>query len=234
MAVVAGRIESCVSGVNLGSCRLLGARLSGNTYDLNAVDHCIGYAALLGSGTQNTGYAKAVIDDWRTNCIYDIADAAGTPQTGQVKAWMPGGTVLTEAAPATPPVTLPYAYRMTGESATREVFLDFPILAKANQQLDITIYEKCNEDPDNWDVGPTFELRDPGYSYAAAGGLLDSATAKADGGDDTNWHTITLSYTPATDRQLVLRSRAKDATAYYHWMFSGPSYGGRANYRIGI
>ena len=222
---VSETIQGCGSGINLGSAILTGARLIGNTTaDLNAIDYCEGYGAALLSGTQNTGYAKTVPDAWRTNCIYDIADAAGAPQTGQIKAWMPGGTVLTEAAPGSPPVTLPYAYKMLGESASRDVFVAIPIWAKANQQLDVTIYEKCNEDPDNWDVGPTFELINPGYLYGDAAAVLDSATAKVDGGDDTNWHTIVLSCTPATDRPLILLSRARDATAYYHWMFSpGPS-----------
>ena len=222
---VSGTITGCGNGIYSGTHFINGATLSSNTADLRGVQYLVGYRASLNSAAQQYGteYRLTVNEDWRTNVIYDIGG-----QPGRVKAWMPGGVIVTEAAPGSPPVSLPYAYKHTGEVSTRDVFLDFPITCEANQQLTIKIYEKCGSAPSTFTVGPRFLLVDPGYLYGNPASILVEKTAQSDGGDDTDWHTITMQYTPNETRTLILRARMRDASRSFWWMFSieGGSSGG--------
>ena len=130
---------------------------------------------------------------------------------------MPGGYVLTEAAPGGAPVVLPYAYKHIPESATRCVWLDIPFTCKADEELEINVYVKATSAPSGMAEGPRVQLIDPDYAFNHASSLLvDTPIA-----DNTNWQTINVSYTPTTSRELRLRVRGADATdtEYFHWMF---------------
>lgn len=214
-----GVVECCQYGLSTGQDIIRGGTIRHNLYALYVPVITIGYGVDLLDNFDEVLYGDRAAEDSASCVLYDYSG-----NIGHVRSICKGGLVTTEAAPGSPPVALPYAYKMLGNSATYGLLLEFPLFAKANQQLDVTIYCKCNEDPDNWDTVPTFELLDPSYEYGNALGVLATKNAKADGGDDTDWHAFTLSYTPTADRQIILRSRARDATAFYHWMFSaGPS-----------
>jgi hypothetical protein len=220
---ISGVVSGCGTGVSGGTYILNGSVLRNNTADLNAVDHLIGYSAALLSIYQYaaTTYLKTVgVPNCRTNCIYDIADSSGVSLIGQVKAWGPFGTIVTEVAPATPPVTLAYAYKMIPATVSHPTFLDFPLLAKKDVELSVSCYVKQNAT--GMTVRPTVQLLDPTVSWNVS--TPDSTLATQTATDDTNWQTLTLSYTSTVaDRTVILRCFGVDVSKYWHWMFATTS-----------
>jgi len=181
------------------------------------VRYLIGYSSALKSTTQNYEYLQSSASDWQTNVIYDIADASGTPLIGQVKAWGPFGTIITEDAPETPPVTLPYAYKHVPETVDHPVFLDFPMFVSKNTRIYITIY--CKLHATGMTSRPKFQILDPKVSWDVSSPA--STLAEVQAADTTDWQTLSIYYAETVeDRQIVLRCEGKDATNYWHWMYS--------------
>jgi hypothetical protein len=141
-------------------------------------------------------------------------DYGGTP--GYVRAFMPCGqiTTRTDAPSITSGIT--YSYQHTGElpgtgGLQRAVFADLPIYGKANVPLEITVYEKCAINPSLFVEGPQFAICDPGKVIRDPSGILnvEGLVSAQSLGNDTNWHTTRLTFTPTSDRALILRSYAK-------------------------
>lgn len=217
---VLGTITGSTYGVLYSSATLLGATLLQNDADVVWPENTYGYRASLNSPVQCVAYDHNVpsYGSLHALCLYDVAGALG-----QVKAWMPGGTVVSEAAPGTPPVTLTYAHKMTGQSDAMAVFLEFALNVIAGEICTVTIWEKCDANPSTFAVGPKWQICDPSYAFGDASGVLAEVAAQ-DAGDDTNWHTLNLSYTPMDNRQLILRCLASGASKLCHWMYkSGPT-----------
>lgn len=213
---VNGPITACGVGVGSGSQNtvlLSGAVLSNNsTGDLNiAAGSVEGWGATLSSLVPNYSYRSFTMGEPGCHCLYDYAGVKGN-----IRAWMPGGTVVTVsdlgAAPlSSAPGGITRAYRHDGlppwqRSVQRDVFLDIPLYAKAGVPLNIVVYEKCETAPSTFISPPTWHIVDADAVYGS--GYLATASA-VDAGDDTNWHTLRLSYTPTRDGLVLLRSRAK-------------------------
>jgi hypothetical protein len=185
-----------------------------NAQDVSNAGNNVGYRCSLNSVTSFSWPSYSYLEKNFNHCFYDYGG-----EYGKIRSWTSGGYCVTEAAPATPPVTLPYAYALTTNSATYYGWMEIPILVEAGKMLRIKIYEKCSTNPSTYVVGPKFQLIKQGYLFDDANAVLVEKTAQYDGGDDTNWHTINLDYRSQYNQQLLLRVLAKKSANYFHWMY---------------
>ena len=238
---LSGTVSGCTSGIAYGSGHTLSGTVSGctygiyqasailnrgsaiggagglaNTQDVYMLGCILGEGAGLYSATQVANYKDASANGgWQQTVLYDVADSGATPQPGQVKAWMPGGTVASEAAPASPPVTLAFAHKHLCEVAAYPVFIDIPLWTENGVPVLIDIYIKSFQSPSGMTEGPRVQLIAPNYSFDhASSKLVDTAIA-----DNTNLQTIAVNYTPTETGPLILRVRGRNASGYWHWMF---------------
>ena len=234
-----GSISGCTLGVNVGGVFLERAVFSGNTTDLVGVTDIVGYGVTFSSGgTMQGTYTQAsapVNEDGRANVIYDVADSTPTINPGQHRAWMAGGyvaPVLKGSYTAGSPVDFAYVYRHTGETTvstanpSQAVWLDIPISAKANTDVNIKVYVVAPVGATMLEE-PTVQLIDPDYPFNhAPSWLVNKVITTADG----TWDTITVTYSGhTTDRELKLRVRGAAVTGasnYFEWMYVLPSGAG--------
>jgi len=212
--IISGTIKHNINGIYRCSGTILrGAEIGANTTDVSYPLGLIGWGVGLQSATQVSNYANGQ-PYW--NCtLYDLADAANTPQPGYLRSWCYGGMTVTDTAtiPASPPITLTYAHKMTFESATYPDFIDIPLFCKGGRKLNIDVFIKANQS--GMTEVPRCQIIDPSYPFDhASSKLVDTAMA-----DNTNWQTVNVSYVATYDRPLVLRVRGKNASGYLHWMF---------------
>ena len=211
-----------------GSGVLANATLSGNnTADVVGVlGSWVGRASSLRSSTQVASYKTGVQsgDGWQQFVLYDICDSNQTIQPGQLKAWMPGGTVasITAAIPANFPGPQSYVHRMLPESQTINgvaayfpCFVDIPIAASAGVPLNITVW--IQKDAHAMQETPKAQLIDPNKPWGDASEALAAATM-AD--TENDWQTLTLAYTPDHDESLALRVRCKNGSGAAYWNYS--------------
>jgi hypothetical protein len=188
-----------------------------NSSDIGGPGHNTGYRVSLLSATPMSWSTESTQSDPMAmyHAFYDV-----NGEKGQMRIWTAGGNTLTEAAPATPPVTLPYAYKHSCISTYGNYhYSDIPILVEGGKLLRIKIYEKCNVNPSTFTIGPKFQLVRKSGSFDSSANILVEKTAQADGGNDTNWHTIILDYRSPYDEQIILRVLGKATSAYFHWMY---------------
>ena len=124
-----------------------------------------------------------------------------------------GEYVASGAASASPPVTLAYSHKHTFQSAALPVCQDIPFFAASGVALSFPVYVKQAQ------TGQTQTTRvqiiDPDQPWdSAASKLFDQAVS-----DSTAWQTITATYTPSADKQLILRVRGCNASGTMEWMY---------------
>ncbi len=205
-------------GIFAGVNKLYNCILVSNNTDFGGPADIIGHNCSSLSAIQ---FSTASISDLTyTDLVhFFLYNYAG--ENGKITGWTRGGSILTEAAPSTPPITIPYAYKMIGSGSTNRVYLDIPITVEAGRLLRIQICERCSQVPSAFGLGPRFQLTVPGdYDFENSTQALVTKTAQIHGGDNTNWNIITLEYRPVYDQQIVLRSFCITNSYYYHWMYT--------------
>jgi len=147
--------------------------------------------------------------------LYDVADANNTPQPGYLKAWTPGGTTVSYAYSAgthgTPPVSLPIIHESTYETALANNFVEWEINGSSGLAITATLYAKSSAT--GMTVRPTIAICSPRYPRWNATGVLASGTAA----DNTNWQTVTATYTPTADGPLVVRVYGANVSGTTYW-----------------
>jgi hypothetical protein len=207
-----GEISACVSQF-YGSSVVAKLGTTGVcTYGFNASGKCRGYGISPDSPTQVIGYAYPYSGDV---ILYDVADSNGTPQPGYLKAWTPGGTTASVAYSAgthgTPPVSLAIIHESTYESALANNFVEWEINGSSGLAITATLYVKSSAT--GMTTRPTIAICSPRYPRWNASGILASGTAA----DNTDWQTVTASYTPTADGPLVVRVYGCNASGTTYW-----------------
>jgi hypothetical protein len=104
------------------------------------------------------------------------------------------------------------------------------VWAYANKPLTVTVYHQVTTTL-AWITAPKIEICDPSKGWKAAGEALASSSSFSVA--DTDWHTDSVSYTPAYDRLLTIRIRGCGGDAggtgtgkMYWWQAISPGGGG--------
>jgi hypothetical protein len=199
-------------------CVVGGSAADANTQDVSpSSGKVLGYGAGLRSSIQVANYLQTASFPDTMVCLYDVADAAGNPQPGRMKWWNCGGYGASEdwaqGTHGDPPVPLSYVHKHTFEASGYGNLIDVPIWGEKDVPLTVKVYIRKQQN--GMTAIPTAKLIDPNRPLGHASEALATATMA----DDTNWQTLTLSYTPAHDRQLVLRVAAKNGSGTMYWNF---------------
>lgn len=221
-----------------GSVELYGARIGGSGAEANTQDQSgsqnvsiKAWGAEFNTATPVTSYLQRLGSpigygsEFKSICLYDVGDGSGNAQPGRIKAWFSGGTldyVLTASAPASPPIDPTFFHRANYADSLYYIFTDIPIYGQRNVPITLTIW-CANSASGSFSQLPKFELRDPTYGvFDTSTGVLASVTMA----DNTSWQTLTLSYTPTTDRQLVFRFYGSRASGITYWNYKATFGGG--------
>ena len=200
--------------------RILGGTFANNTSGdilLSYSNVIYGYEATLKSATQISNYkhSQQGLNSWGLGeshdmgvFIYDLCDSNGVIQPGYIGVWVSGGYTKTTAwvvgTHGTPPITLAAVHVSTFEDSDRDTWAEFPIMGKANQQIKVTVYHKVTT-TSNWTTAPLIEICNPNIGWKLEGEVLASSSSFSVA--DTDWHTDSVSYTPAYDRPITVRIR---------------------------
>ena len=222
---VSGSITNCSIGIFSGSTVLQqGAVIGGSGASANTEDVRFGHGVLRGYGaglrstTQVADYLQQAAYPVGSAILYDVADASGNPQPGRMKWWTCYGYGASEdfdlEVHETPPVPLEYVHKQTMMSSSEPARVDVPIWGEKDVPLIVRVYIRkaygCLTEP----YGAA--LIDPSYAFGDPAAEL----VKVLGWEDTDWQTLTLSYTPTHDRQLILRVFGEDDdNGWLYWNF---------------
>jgi hypothetical protein len=205
-------ISGCSNGIYYGGINARGCTLEDNTTDIDYPANSVLYASSLDSATQvsnylGLGYASYV---WS----YDHGGSVG-----RIRSWTGGGTIVSQewadvesGVKADCPITPDYLHLATFELATHFNFFEWPLVSDGRTTISITIYARKQQTGET-DV-PRFAICDMTKNFPDAAAALDAE----DMADNTDWQTITLSYTPTDTDQLCLRFTAKsdsNETCYF-------------------
>jgi hypothetical protein len=244
-AALAGKVIACGTGLSGGlvllhqGCQIGGAGNDANTQDVTLAvgtwtgAYIEGYGAMLGSTSQVINYLATTASEWNAGIsvvMFDVATSGLSPQPGQLAWWSPGGYGKSEAysqgTHGTPPVTLAYVHKSNFETVNARNYIDIPINAPKGQLLTVTVWAK--KSANGMTSTPAFKLIDKNREWGHASESLDSETMA----DDTNWQTLTLSYTPTEDKQIALRAEGKNASGNMYWDYD-VAIGGGGGYTYG-
>jgi len=221
---VSGVVSGCSNGLNGGVVYLHGAVFSNNTRDLlPAGGYYLGWAVQLNSSTQVASYKHASIavpsNRYTSVCVVDLGGTSGA-----LGFWTLGGYCKSAAYSApmhgTPPVTPPaLIHEMLFEDNDRWNWVELPIRALAGKPVTVTFYGKLTG-VSLWTARPTIGIYDPNEPWQDAAEALNVSAQMA---SNTNWQTLTATYTPVYDRELRLRvqgiggNAGGTGTEYLYW-----------------
>jgi hypothetical protein len=228
---ISGVVSGCSYGVYYGTAVLVAASLSGNTRDVYNVI-VSGFGATLGSATQNGAYKYTTVPmaEVRFTCgIFDLAGVAGA-----LGFWTQGGycksATYSAGTHGTPSITAPNSlvHEMTFEDNNRLGYVEIPVYAKAGVPLVVTMHGKLTG-TSAWTTRPSIGIYDPAKPWQDGAEVLNASAAMA---SNTDWQTLTATYTPTYDRTLNIRMQGNGGTAggtgteKLYWIFTYTNGGG--------
>lgn len=162
----------------------------GNAYDVR-ISPIELLGAFLNSPIQAYTYGYQYFRERDQTVVRDIGGVAGA-----IKAWMPGGRVVTDTVIY--PVGYTYSYNFIFETAGYATFLDFPFNACVGVNT-FSVWMK--KDTNAMGVTPRIQIIDPKSDTFDGGvALFESVMA-----DNTDWQEIQVYYTSIVERKLWLR-----------------------------
>ena len=216
---------ACSNTYGLNGCTnaTLHGTQSGNTVAdvyLGYGGNVYGYGASLSSTTQVVNYALGANGTRQQGAwLFDIGGVAGA-----LKAWMGGGRIVSDTVTLPPGTTITTTWQYIFESAVNSpVWVDLPLLLKAGTNT-VKVYVK--KDTNGMTATPKAQL--------LAATDINGATPLSEVVmvDDTNWQTLTLTYTSATAQQAIVRVEGKNATGSLWTAIAVQGGGGISRSRI--
>jgi len=210
---VSGTVSGCSNGVYNGTGWLIGASFAHNMIDLYPNGgYWQGWGVTL-AGTTQVSYYKhsqnASTED--RNAAVAILGLGGVD--GSVGFWTLGGfcksATYVVGTHGTPPATLTLVHEMTAEDSDRVTWVEYAIWAKLGQAVTVTFYGKLTGTA-AWTARPTVGIYDPTKLWQAPAEALNVSAQMA---SNTDWQTLTATYTPTYDRELRVRVQAVGGNA---------------------
>ena len=214
-----GSITGNTNGISASYVTLTGTPTINNTNDLRTLAearaHGESFGATFAGTTQHLDYSSTTFPDtvgWAKFVAWDIGGVAEA-----LKAWMYAGNVSSTASkPGGWAAAVSYAQYWLGtyEKSTVPLHIDQRIQCRANVPVTVTMH--CLKAQNSMTQTPRVQIIDPTAGVFTAPSIL-AETVMA---DDTNFQTLTVTYTPTRDRELVVRVRGQNATGTLYWRTS--------------
>lgn len=211
--IVTGTIEQCTRGIANGVNGVYltpTAVLKKNSNDIG-ISNPLAYPQVRGVGASLLSAAQI-----ESTYLWSISGTPPQPVviwdyagvTGALRAWCLNGTI-TDAVDQVP-TGYSLAYKFTFQQAAGPVFIDVPITLSQNT---VSVSVAVKKSANGMTETPKAQIVD-----VATNAVLATATMA----DDTNWQTLTISYTPTTNAQLAFRVRGTNASGnlWANWTFS--------------
>jgi len=212
-----GTIASTVgTGINMGSS--------------NTAVKAFGIGASISAVTPVSNYKFSSQAAVESRLATHILDYGGTKD--YLLVYTQGGKTATVAYSSgthgSPPVSSSYIHESTFEDNNRNNWVEYQLLGVANQQITVTFYGKLTG-TSTWTTRPSIGLYDPSKAFMSVAEQVSVSSAMA---SNTNWQTITLTYTPSVNMALTLRMQGIGGTSsgsgteklyWFHTVSSGSS-----------
>ncbi len=205
--VIGGEVRGCFNGVyGGGGLRLVGATLTGNTYDLRRVTSAEIGNSMLGSTNENYQYKTTAVPASSYVSSVDHDHVAGA-----FKAWTRGGVIVSDVN--TVPGGYGTAFRHMCESAAMSCFRQTEMTVEPGQTLQVVGQIRITDDHSAW--APRLEIIDPGADPLAdaKNSPLASDTISQLDGSFTDWQDVTVGFTNTgrIGKKVVVRCSAQRA-----------------------
>jgi hypothetical protein len=124
-----------------------------------------------------------------------------------------GGKTLTVAyvlgTHGTPPVSSSYIHESTFEDNNRNTWVEWNLWGISGTPITATFYGKLTG-TSAWTTRPKIGFYDPSKQFMVAGEILSESSVMT---NDTNWQTITLTYTPSANMPITFRMQGVGGTS---------------------
>jgi len=224
---VSGTVSGCTYGVNSGTGHTVSGTVSGcssgvrqsavvftattalmmNTYDIYNTSGTVEGAGALNSLIQVTQYKNAESMTGEQRIGVFLHDLGGNAE--YLGYWTLGGYTKTAAYNAgvhgVPPVASPFIHETTFEDNTRVNYADYDVWGIAGQPVRVTFYGKLTALA-AWTTRPTIGIYDANGNWQSVAERLDVSAEMA---TNTDWQTLTVTYTPTYDRALRVRMQGQ-------------------------
>jgi hypothetical protein len=175
------------------------------------VGNIVGWNSLLGGGTQVSSYKHSSSSYSESRRAVSIQDLGGS--AGYIGAWCLGGFTKSAAyavgTHGTPPTSSDIIHETTFEDSDRNTWVEFAVPATSGNPVTVTFYGKLTGTA-AWTNRPSIGIYDPTKGWLAAGEELNASAAME---SNTDWQTLTATYTPTWDRELRIRMQGKGGNA---------------------
>lgn len=223
---VSGTVAGCAYGINGGAGQLQAAVFAGNDTDVNLRDahRWIGWGVTLLSVIHCAAYkyaSQTKAESRAALCVYDFGAVAN-----YLEFWTLGGFCKTAAYAAgthlAPPVASTYIHEMRFEDNHRVNWVEYTIYGKAGQAITVTLYGRLTGTA-AWTTRPNIGIYDPTKGWQTGAEILNASAAMA---SNTDWQTLTATYTPTYDRELRIRvqgvggNTSGTGTEKLYWFFN--------------
>ena len=223
---VSGTVAGCYYGINGGAGQLQAAVFAGNDTDVNLGDahRWIGWGVTLLSVIHCAAYkyaSQTKAESRAALCVYDFGAVAN-----YLEFWTLGGFCKTAAYAAgthlAPPVASTYIHEMRFEDNHRVNWVEYTIYGKAGQAITVTLYGRLTGTA-AWTTRPNIGIYDPTKGWQTGAEILNASAAMA---SNTDWQTLTATYTPTYDRELRIRvqgvggNTSGTGTEKLYWFFN--------------
>lgn len=162
-----------------------------------------GYGAIILSTTQIATYKHASIASPEGPCGVQVWDLGGV--ANYFGFWTLGGFTKTAAyavgTHTAPPIASTFIHEMTFEDNDRVNWVEIPVYGTAGNAVTVTFYGRLTA-TSLWTTRPNIGIYDPTKGWQTAPEILNASAVMA---NNTDWQTLTATYTPAHDRELRIR-----------------------------
>jgi len=157
----------------------------------------------------SSALGSVAVPRWK-NSRASIAEASYAPYSTTTGTATVANVVASGLCEVTP-ITLPIVHVSTYESALANNFVEWELHGSAGLAITATLYAKSAQT--SMTTRPTIAICSPRYARWNVTGILASGVAA----DNTDWQTVTASYTPTADGPLVVRVYGSNATGTTYW-----------------
>lgn len=220
--IVTGTITGCTTGISAagnitvtGTISYCTTAISGSTVDLRGAtitatcgtgmtsSFATGSGAILVASTLVASYKHSSLV--RAEAPLGIALFNFGNTNNYLGFWTLGGFTKTAAYSVgthiAPPVASTFIHEMTFEDSDRVNWVEFPVYGLAGQAVTVTFYGRLTA-TSLWTTRPNVGIYDPTKQWQTAPEILNASAAMA---SNTDWQTLTATYTPTYDRELRIR-----------------------------